>query len=71
MPKDDWNEYKKLVLFEIQENGKKFTTISDALTSLQKDVSGLKVKAAVAGGLAGIVGTGIVTMIISAFKVAN
>lgn len=68
MPKNDWSEYKKLVLFEIQENGKRFTTISDTLISLQKDVSGLKVKAAIAGGLAGIVGTGVVSMILSAFK---
>ncbi len=31
-------------------------------------LEGLKVKAAIAGGLAGLVGTGIVTMLLSAFK---
>lgn len=68
MPRNDWNEYKKLILFEMKENGKRFTEISTTLSKLSIDVDGLKVKAAIAGGLAGIVGTGIVTMILTAFK---
>lgn len=31
-------------------------------------VEGLKVKAAIAGGVAGLIGTGLVTMLLSAFK---
>lgn len=68
MPRNDWNEYKKLILFEMKENGKRFEEISHILSTLTTDVSGLKIKAAIAGGMAGIVGTGIVTMILSAFK---
>lgn len=42
--------------------------VRDDIKSLQKDVAGLKVKAAIAGGVAGLVGTGIVTMLLAAFK---
>lgn len=38
------------------------------MDKLIPEVEGLKVKAAVAGGIAGIVGTGVVTMVLSAFK---
>lgn len=68
MPKNDWNEYKKLILHEMKENGRKFEHISDILDIMAKDISTLKVKAAIAGGVAGLVGTGIVTMVLSAFK---
>ena len=36
--------------------------------SLKDDVEGLKVKAAIAGGMAGLVGTGIVSAVIAWFK---
>lgn len=42
--------------------------INAKLDTLIPEVEGLKVKAAVAGGMAGIVGTGVVTMILAAFK---
>lgn len=42
--------------------------INKKLDSLIPVVEGLKVKAAVAGGLAGLVGTGLVTMLLTYFK---
>jgi hypothetical protein len=36
--------------------------------SLKDDVSGLKVKAAIAGGMAGLVGTGVVSVLLAYFK---
>lgn len=42
--------------------------IEDKLDTLLPVVEGLKVKAAIAGGIAGIIGTGVVSMLISAFK---
>lgn len=68
MPTNGWNEYKKLVLSDMQDNKVFRKEIRDMLTSMREDISALKVKATVAGGIAGIVGTGIVTMILSAFK---
>ena len=68
MPKNDWSEYKKLVLFEIQENGKRFENISEMISALKEDVSGLKGKAAVAGGVAGLIGTAIISLIVNIWK---
>jgi len=68
MPKNDWNEYKKLILFEMQENGKRFQQITAVLDSLKTDVSGLKVKAAIVGGTAGVIGTALVTAAVSLWK---
>ncbi len=68
MPKNDWNEYKKLILFEMQENGKRFQLITETLDSLKLDVGGLKMKAALAGGAAGVIGTALVTTVISLWK---
>lgn len=42
--------------------------INDKLDKLIPEVEGLKVKAAIAGGVSGIVGTAIVTAILTAFK---
>ncbi len=42
--------------------------INAKLDVLIPEVAGLKVKAAIAGGIAGLVGTGLVTMVLSAFK---
>lgn len=74
-PKNDWNAYRELFLHEMKENGKQFIHITGALEALGRDVSsikidvgGLKVKAAVAGGIAGIVGTGLMTIIVRLFK---
>lgn len=69
MPRENgWNEYKKLVLHEMQENGHRFERIFAAITDLQKDVSGLKVKAAVAGGIGGLIGTAILSLLLKAWS---
>ena len=68
MPKNDWNEYKKLFLNEMLESKEFRKSVMETLNSLTNDVGNLKVKAAMVGGVAGIVGTGLVTMILTAFK---
>lgn len=68
MSDNSWDEYRKLVEHEITENGRRFESLFKAVGDLRVDVGALKVKAAIAGGMAGIVGTGIVTMIMTAFK---
>ena len=69
MPKNDWVEYKRLFLSDQIENKQFRLMVLDKLSMLSTDVSNLKVKAAIAGGIAGIVGTGVVTMVLSVFKV--
>lgn len=71
MPENDWNAYRELFLHEMKENGKQFTHIANALEALTKemttikvDIGQLKVKAAVAGGVAGLVSTGIMAAIV-------
>lgn len=68
MAKNDWNEYKRLFLSDQIENKQFRLMVLDKLSVLSNDVSGLKVKATIAGGMAGVVGTGIVSMILSYFK---
>ncbi len=68
MEPNDWNEYKRLFLHEIDENSKRFDRVFDTLQALKEDVGGLKVKAAIAGGVAGLIGTGIVSAVISIWK---
>lgn len=68
MPKNDWNEYKRMFLNDQIENKQFRLMVLEKLSKLNEDVSGLKVKAAIAGGMAGLVGTGILTMFLSAFK---
>lgn len=43
-------------------------SIEAKLDVLIPEVAGLKVKAAIAGGIAGLVGTGVVAIILSAFN---
>ena len=68
MAEHDWDEYKKLILSELQDSKDFRKEVRIILSDLRNDVSNLKVKAAIVGGTAGLVGTGIVTAIISAFK---
>lgn len=68
MKSNGWNEYKKLILHELQENTEALKTISVSITEMKQDISGLKVKAALVGGIAGVVGTALVTAVLSAFK---
>ncbi len=46
----------------------KINRMEDKLDKLIPVVEGLKVKAAIAGGVAGLLGTGAVSMILAAFK---
>lgn len=46
----------------------KINRMEDKLDHLIPVVEGLKVKAAIAGGVAGLLGTGAVSMILAAFK---
>ena len=71
MPENDWNAYKELFLHEMKENGKQFGNVARVLESLREeiatikiDIEQLKVKAALAGGAAGLVCTAIVTVLL-------
>lgn len=72
MPKNDWNEYKRLILGKLEEDEKKWARMFDLVGSLREDVSSLKTKskmtAAIMGGTAGIIGTAIVTAMVSLWK---
>lgn len=80
--KDDWSEYRELFIHEMQETSKQFSNVTAILESLRRDIAavkeevglvkvevgGLKVKSLVAGGLAGIVVTGLVGFFFSSMK---
>ncbi len=68
MPKNDWNQYKELFLHKLEEDEKRWEKAFTLLDSLKEDVGGLKMKAAIAGGAAGVVGTAVVTFGISLLK---
>ena len=70
-PKNDWNEYKRLILRKMDDDQEKWTKMFELVGALRTDVNGikvdvggLKVKAAIAGGAAGIIGTAIVTAVV-------
>jgi len=65
---NDWDQYKQLILSELEANKSFRKEMRDILNLVREDVSGLKAKALVAGGLAGIIGTGLVSMILSFWK---
>ena len=67
MPKNDWNEYKKLILRKMDEDQAKWDKMFDLVSGLRSDVNGLKAKSRIAGGVAGTVGAGIVAFIVSLF----
>lgn len=46
----------------------RLTKIEDKVDNIIPAVEGLKVKAAIIGGIAGLVGTGVVTAVLTAFK---
>lgn len=46
----------------------RITKVEDKLDNIIPVLAGLKVKAAIAGGMAGLVGTGIIAAIVSAWK---
>lgn len=75
MPKNDWNQYKQLFLYELgqnqrrrEEDEKRWEKVIGTLETLTTDVHGLKIKAAMAGGAAGVVGTALVTFVFSLWK---
>lgn len=63
-----FDEYKQLFLSELEANKKFRMEMRETLQNLLVDVAGLKIKAAIAGGAAGLVGTGIVSAVLTAFK---
>jgi hypothetical protein len=68
MPKNDWNQYKELFLHKLSEDEKRWEKAFELLDSLKADVGGLKIKAAIAGGAAGVVGTATITFVFNLFK---
>lgn len=62
-----WEEYKKLVLFRLDAHGEKLDSINSILEGMKLDIGSLKVKAAIAGGIAGIVGTTVLTIVLRHF----
>lgn len=71
MPENDWNAYRELFLHELKENGKQFGHIANSLEAMGKEIAlikveigQLKVKSAIAGGVAGVVGTSLLTALI-------
>jgi len=71
MPKNNWGAYRELFLHEIKENGRQFNHIANALDELSKDITQinikierLNVKARLVGGIAGLLGAGLMTAII-------
>jgi hypothetical protein len=68
MPKNDWNEYKKLVLAEMEQHGEKIDRVYAAIEQLREDVTGLKAKAAMMGGISGVIGTAVVTAIVELWR---
>ncbi len=75
MPKNDWNEYKRLILRKMDDDQEKWTKMFDLVGALRSDVNdvkldvgGLKIKTAIAGGAAGVVGTALVTSLFTFFK---
>lgn len=68
MPKNDWNQYKQLFLHKLEEDEKRWEKAFEMLSTLRDDVNGLKAKAAIAGGAAGVIGTALVTLALSFFK---
>ncbi|KKN30159.1 hypothetical protein LCGC14_0836730 [marine sediment metagenome] len=71
MPEHDWNAYRELFLHEMKENRKQFNHIADALKELSKEmaiikieIGQLKVKASLVGGIAGLIGAGLMTAVI-------
>ncbi len=68
MPKNDWSQYKELFLHKLEEDEKRWEKAFEMLGRLTTDVSGLKLKAAIAGGAAGVIGTAVVTFVFSLLK---
>ncbi len=68
MENNGWDEYKKLILSEMQDNKDFRKEVRESLVNLKTDVGGLKVKAAIAGGAAGLVMTGAISLILTAFR---
>lgn len=69
-PDESWGEYRRLVLAELKRLTEEIVGLRTSVQSLTLDVSGLKLKAAIAGGIAGMVGAAAIGSIVAAlFKV--
>ncbi len=66
-PKNDWAEYKQLILRKMDEDTQKWERMFDLVGGLRTDVNGLKTQSKIAGGVAGTVGAGIVAFFVSMF----
>ncbi len=71
-PKNDWNEYKRLILRKMDDDQEKWEKMFELVGGLRDDVNGLKSQSAlakwVAGGAAGVIGTALVTFVFSLMK---
>ena len=75
MPRNDWNEYKRLILRKMDDDQEKWSKmfglvgeLRTDVNSIKSDVGGLKTKAAMVGAVAGVIGTAAVTFIFNLFK---
>jgi len=68
MPKNDWIEYKRLILSHMEEDEKRWIKMFEIVSGIKNDVSGLKTKAAIAGASAGIVATAVITAAVELWK---
>ncbi len=59
-----WDEYKQLILSELRDSKDFRKEIREVLANLREDVGGLKVKAAITGGVAGLIGTGLISAVL-------
>ncbi len=66
-PRNDWNEYKQLILRKMDDDQVKWDRMFELVGGLRTDVNGLKTQSKIAGGVAGTVGAGVVAFFVSLF----
>ena len=62
MPNDSpnangWDEYKRLVMNELEDLGSKFDKMQEDITTMREEVASLKVKSGIWGAIAGLIPT--------------
>lgn len=68
MPKNDWDEYKKLVLYAMKEHGERLDKMIVVLSEIQQDMTRLKTKAAIMGGATGLICTALLDVLFHKWK---
>ena len=63
-----WAKYEKLFLSEMTDNKEFRKEMRELLPKIANDITTLKVKAAIAGGMAGMVGTALTAIFIKAWE---